>query len=932
MARLTTSLDALLRVRPHERAPLLWLMLYATAALGGVLTIGFAVATALFLGRLPASATALMFVVTGAAVTIAILLYNRLSARIRLAPLVIASSLLLALLALLFRGLLATPAGERLWLLLLLNLFAEVAFTLVIMQFWSYAAQVFDPRQARRLFGILTLGGTAANMVAGLLLSVLVGLIGTANLLYGVGASLLVCALCAAVLRAWLPATTERSAESSLAGDLRSIARTPLLRSIGALTVLVSLLVNIVAYQFFLALQDVFRGRDDAITVYLGRFEFAAGLAALLLHLFVSRRLIRDRGIFLALLVFPLAVLLGSGWVLATGGSLLAIALVFAAEPVLLRTFGDAAMNVLFLPLSPALRSRSKELMEVLAAAALFASGVLFLIVQRLPGWRNEYWSYPLLLLAIVWWLLSAGVRRDYLQALGESLRFRRLVLDGGTLDLSDETSVAVMRRALHDPSPPRVLHALSLIAHSSDERWGGWLRPLLRHDSPVVRRETLALLRSRQALESEDAAGLLDDPDVGVRAVAAEILSELRGAEALPLLAPLFEAESEVRIGAITGALLWGGAEGRTQAAPRLEALSTSPDPGERVCAAEIAGRLTGGQGAAALVRLLRDPDPAVRCRAARSAAAVRRPELLPGLIDALAHPATAAEASEALIAHGDQAGAALQQAFSESDLAPAARIRVLSVLAALPSGETEAFLLARIDDGDPEVRSALYRALAGMPQGPDRVALLEARLPLELREVYRTALLRSDLRLPAEATLLNEVLGRRIERGLGRLLWLCAALWPDTGLEVFAVSGIDIDDPRLLEMVDVALPSEVRPLLLPLFEGSEDRIAEVAGGRWDLPRRSPERCLAELAAEDGWLGACALYEIGARGHRTLEGSVVAALGARSPLLRETALAAVRQLHDDARLERAARPLLADPDPTVRAYAAGIVALREER
>ena len=60
MSRLAADLASLLRVRPEERRPLLWLTLYATAAIGGVLTVGFSISTALYLSQVPASATALI--------------------------------------------------------------------------------------------------------------------------------------------------------------------------------------------------------------------------------------------------------------------------------------------------------------------------------------------------------------------------------------------------------------------------------------------------------------------------------------------------------------------------------------------------------------------------------------------------------------------------------------------------------------------------------------------------------------------------------------------------------------------------------------------------------------------------------------------------------------------------------------------------------
>lgn len=568
-------------------------------------------------------------------------------------------------------------------------------------------------------------------------------------------------------------------------------------------------------------------------------------------------------------------------------------------------------------------------------ALTFSVAGLIFLLLQRLPGWNVVHWSYPLFALALAWWLLSPGVRRNYLQALSDSLRFRRLDASAGAVELHDEASVAVLRRALEDPDDLRVLHALKLIAKATDRRWSERVRPLLRHASPLVRREVVGLLRTRNKLDAGEATELLDDPDDEVRAAAGEALLALQGHEALPQLAPLLdEAPLGLRSALLSGALRWSGAPGRAVAAPRLAAMAASADPAERAGAAKIVGRLGADEGIAALTRLLRDPDPAVRRAAARSAAAVGSVELVPPLLDALGHPVTAPEAAEALTAFGERIAPTLQRVFASGRSPRAARIRMLELLVAAGSAEMEAFLLARLDERDPDVRGAVYRLLATVRTGaPSRDALLAARLEIEMGEAYRWARTPIDLGASSCSPLLAEALARRTEREKRRLLWLCAALYPSLEPVVARVAldpAAAVGDPRLIELLDAELSPELRGSLLPLFEGTNEQIAAIAAERLGLPRCRDEQRLSELAAEeDDWLAACALFEIGRRGYAELDAGVFAALEARSPLVRQTALACMRQLHgdlragvDDGRVRRAARAQLADPDPSVRQFA----------
>src|SRR3954452_15125457 len=153
-------LARLVPFQPGEGQRLALLVIYAAAFNGGVATIGYeGVGTALFLSRLPPTATPYILILPAIAVTLTLLLYNRAAARVRLIPLVLGATALLAVSALGLRLLLATPLHSTFGLLAGIQLFCETAMNLVGIQFWGLAARVFDPRQARRLFPVIAASG-----------------------------------------------------------------------------------------------------------------------------------------------------------------------------------------------------------------------------------------------------------------------------------------------------------------------------------------------------------------------------------------------------------------------------------------------------------------------------------------------------------------------------------------------------------------------------------------------------------------------------------------------------------------------------------------------------------------------------------------------------------------------------------------------------
>lgn len=89
--------------------------------------------------------------------------YSRLAARFRVAMLILAFTFLhIAALVAFF---LLFGLGRD-WVAVLYYLWLGIAFAIAVSQFWTYAIQVFDPRQARRLFAVIGAGGLLGQLSA----------------------------------------------------------------------------------------------------------------------------------------------------------------------------------------------------------------------------------------------------------------------------------------------------------------------------------------------------------------------------------------------------------------------------------------------------------------------------------------------------------------------------------------------------------------------------------------------------------------------------------------------------------------------------------------------------------------------------------------------------------------------------------------------
>ncbi len=978
---------SLFQVQTGEAGLVALMILYSAAAAGGVWTIGFnGVGQALFLSRLPASDVPFTFILPAIAIVVVLAGYSRLASQVALAPLAAATSALLLILAIVFRVLLGSGLGGSFGLLAGIYLYCEAAGSLVLVQFWTFAGQIFNARQARRLFGLIAAGGTLSSAVAGVVLVVLTKAIGVDNLILIVGGSSGVCGVCALLLRKDVPArppsmerTADTDARATLVAGLHDVWRTPLLRSIGLITVLVSLLINIGAYQFFLVLQSAYAGRSAALAGFLGAFAIWTGVAALVMQVLGTGPVMVRFGALAAQAIFPLAMATGAGALLLVWGTLWAVTLTRAFDPALRRTFHDASVNALYLPLPAEQRQRARAVLEGVYAVSFGLAGLAFLLVQRsLPSWTYQYWSVPVLVLSACWVALLVAARRQYVAALARGIDTRRLSFDDPRLDLTDEISRRVLVRALNNPDERVVVHVLDLIAAAAGTAWLPQVVPLLGHRSPHVRVTALRCLeRAGDAAYADAAAGLLAATEDEVSSIAISALDGLLGSNAVELVAPLLaDPRPQTAGAAVTVLLCHGDAIQRRAAAKRLHEMLAGELPAVRRAAARALGALAGAalgslspaDRLATLAPLIDFADPEFQLDCGWPAAS-------PGdclspagrlvivcLIRLLRDKQTREVAADSLALHGVAAVPALARVLggslspdgrrpairTQAHEASAVRMQAAAILQRLGGSDAAGALLEACSDLDLTVRDAAARSFADLclrerPSGIDG-SQLAALIMEEIAGCYRLRLWIEELRPAGEDGLLIAALFERMRRGLDRVLFLLQAQYPEHELaRAHAAATASTGAGRAsrtqamaAEMLDSVIDRRVTGLLLPLLEAPGERVAGIAVRELGMARKSASERITVLAGgDDPWLRACAVFTIGLAPEPQHESCwpgltplVVEALNAGDDLVRETALAACRRILDPGRVaEVAAEQAHQASLPLTRRYALSLLA-----
>jgi len=882
----------------------------------------------LFLSAFSAATLPYLYIVNAIVVALLTSIYLRLGRRLSFTgQLVVLQGFMMLLPFAYWLGL--TLGGGRTVVFALPILF-QVAVNMGQIGFWTMTARLLNLRQSKRLFGLIGAGMWVAIVLTGFLIPLIVRLIGAVNLLListaGMAGAL---ALLVAIIRRYRteldvvsePASTAAKSET---GGL-AFLRNPYILLMFGLTIVAWLSFYFVDNIFFTTAGAQFP-TQEGLASFMGLYLAALGVFTLFNNLFLAGFVLNRFGVRVALFLLPASLfivtlffsLFGTLWGLvpllfwlATLNRVLDLGLLFSVD--------QSAQTILYQPLPAAERTRIQTIDNgIVRMTAVGLAGGLLILLNRVLAANVVQMSYVLLAVLVVWLAVVWLTARAYPQRLAAVLRRRRL--SGVTLSLDDNDTVSLLRDTLRSPRPGSALYALDILAKNRPELVGEALPDLLRHPSPQVRLEAL---RHVETLHVGDVADLLagaaeNDSDPRVRGAACRALTAADPASGSDLLARLESAAPVVLEGALIGLRRNAQNGARAEADGALHTLLTSSAPTQRLSALRVLSDSFTAADCDRLAALLADGNVAVRRAALQLAGRAACPELWPAVVAAVGDRAVRHAAAGALTAGGEAALPAIAQTWSAAETADETVAALALVCGRIGGSQATQILLAHSNHPSDSVRLAALAALsqAGYVAAPGAPADAVRR---QLRsEVQHAAWLLAGLRDGegiAELDYLNHVLLAAFDEARQRVLWLASLVADQESLtqarNVLAPAGGQRgDDARrayALELLELRLPTDLKGLIMPLFEELSvvERLQRLGGANaW--PRLSPERRVAALALGDAyhnrWLQISALHAAGLVCHADAELSALLDETRHSadPILRETSAWAVARLATD--------------------------------
>jgi ATP:ADP antiporter, AAA family len=729
------------------------------------------------------------------------------------------------------------------WVTVALYSFGLLFGLFLISQFWTLANEIYDARQAKRLFGFIGGGASLGGALGAALLRVLVYQVGSANMLLISAAMLGLCVVIVdAILRRQPTLPSDGYVEEQGVGGreaLRLLAESHHLKIMALVIGCAAFGAAIVQQQLSMAAEAT-GGDADRMTAFLAEVTAWVSIAGFVVQVALTSRIHRSMGLAFAMLLLPVAMG-SSGLVVLVSGALWAPQLARVLDATLRYTVDKTTREVLFLPLPIELKHRAKPFIDVTADRFSKAIAAVLLLVLIKPWGLGLDWqrlSYASLALTGVWVGIVYVAFREYRRAFRDSIGSR--VIAPGTIrtDLADTATIETLVEELSHPEEQSVLYAIEML-DALDKR--NLVTPLLlQHPSPRVRARTLrALALSRSPTASRwlpTVTRMVQDEDVNVRAAALRAVAEFEHEDAAVLMRRhLADAEPRVVVTSAIALANSGRPDDVQAAESALEQLISDvreTAAAGRAEAATALAHIDDPRFRALLVPLLYDRDPAVVQKAIRSAREMGASDglFVPGLLSLLGHRALKAPARDALVGYGETIIGALAHALRDQREHVWIRRHIPATLAQLGTQRSMDALVAALDDPDGFLR---YKAIAAIekirrdhPAISCPRAVLESQVVRESSRYYNGLTLQHNLlrHAPDAAdSLLSRALQDKLHRTIDRIYRLLGLLY-HAGDVAAARYTIEQGESRrraaAVEYLDNLLGGVVRRRVMPILD----------------------------------------------------------------------------------------------------------------
>lgn len=388
-----------------------------------------------------------------------------------------------------------------------------VLYLLNSLEFWGIASRLFDIRQSKRLFGLISSGDIPAKFIGYTLALVFVPYTGTLNLLIlGVISMLISVPYFRNIAKSEKHhfshghhnKSVRHHQSNSIKGLLQNYVGSLMIRRIALISVLASACIILVNYGLYAKVKEAYTD-DVALAKFIAMFMAGLRIFALITKTIFTGRLTEAIGIRSSLFITPAVIILlmvltlSAGW-LSDDAKLLFYLFGGAsiAVDVLRTSINSPVLLSLMQPLPTYERLRAHNIIKgIMDPFATLFSGIVLILLYRSSGTIDLYTiSYLLIILAVFWIIGIFQVNKEYLKMLINAISSRYFSQE--EFRLNDPDTFNTIRNKIRTGNPSEVLSILNMVASKQNPLSLELLEDFLLHPSDEVKKETIRLIGTK--------------------------------------------------------------------------------------------------------------------------------------------------------------------------------------------------------------------------------------------------------------------------------------------------------------------------------------------------------------------------------------------------------------------------------------------------
>jgi AAA family ATP:ADP antiporter len=864
--------------------------------------------------------------------------YSKYSKKVRLNRLIqstlfIAVAVLLAFWSLLYSG------YDSAWFLYAFYIWVAIFGVITGTQFWLLANEIYNAREAKRLFGLIGAGAISGGIFGGYLTSYLAPRLSTENMIFLCIGFLMLCqffvwSIWKRTKHATFAQKTARKKQFSKAcaqdNPIRMILSSRHLAYLAGIIGIGVVVANLADFQFQTIASQV-KPEADSLTAFFGLWLSNLNILSLIIQLFLTGRIIKHLGVTASLLFLPFAIMIGALAVLINP-VLWSAVLIKMGDGGFKHSINKASSELLAIPIPSEIKKRAKSFIDVFVKnAAKGLGGILLITLVIGLSLSVQYISLIILALIALWVFMIFRIKNEYVNSFRMAIEKRSINLEDQSLNLNDAAVFKSFIKVLDGKSERQILYVLDMLEDVKNKELVPYLEKLIDFPSDAVKSSVLKMALEYDDLDlSTSAQDLLSSEDLTVQTEALRYISKISNDKVSTLREFLKQENYRIQLAATTAtAFEWRenkdlrgeiDLSGLFQTILKeLQEKAVNEDEKRfiKINIAKAIGLAKNPDLYPLLYDFVNDVSTDVKKAAITSIGSTAEKEFIPILITLLNTKHLRKHVREALASFGEDIIIILTKILENPDVDRGRKLAIPKVLAMIDSQKSVNTLLRNLEIMDLTLRYEIIKALNKLrvkfptlkfdPHVIQKRILDEIeqyksilRVWLEQNRMFLAAQRRyGDKTLPDQdkkaRLLLLFALEEKLDKNLERVFRLLGMKYPPKDM-VDAYLGLMSQTAKLkaisIEFLDNILETRLKRILIPIVEESRpERISEREFLQtWGEKTDELESIQSLLVSDDNWLKACTIYLNAALNYREFYDSIQELIHSSDPIVRETA------------------------------------------